>query len=238
MDERTLEQRARELLAAEYERSSYPLAARNIVRGVGYQFETRAIAEALRQQLPAPAPKPNLWGAVTDSYVGDTSALEAACRNDGWNDCLEAMAVQAAPDGWIITYHWKTPQTRFTTDPAEAEKYGTEYSNTTVRPVRYIGPPSAQAPPGAVDEQTNEWPNLATAKRAAYFWSNEACELRRKLDAAIASNHVTQPVVDDDQCIAVYDAVMRSGITRDVKTPARKVEIVRAALEAAFGGKP
>lgn len=34
----------------------------------------------------------------------------------------------------------------------------------------------------------------------------------------------------DAQCIAVYDAVMRSGITRDVKTPEKKQAIVRAAM--------
>ena len=38
--------------------------------------------------------------------------------------------------------------------------------------------------------------------------------------------------VSSEQCVAIYDAVMRSGMTRDVKTPERKTEIVRAALQA------
>lgn len=45
----------------------------------------------------------------------------------------------------------------------------------------------------------------------------------------------TQPAarrVTDEACEAVYDAVVRSGITRDVKSPERKREIVRAALES------
>ena len=89
-----------------------------------------------------------------------------------------------------------------------------------------------QVAPGAVDEQTNEWPNLATAKRAAYYWSNEAWELRRKLDAAIASNHAPQPVVDDvaaERLCAFLDAVGCGWISR---------ETARAALEEAVGRKP
>ena len=37
---------------------------------------------------------PDLWASVTDSYVGDVSAVIAASYNDGWNDCREAYTNQ------------------------------------------------------------------------------------------------------------------------------------------------
>ena len=40
---------------------------------------------------------------------------------------------------------------------------------------------------------------------------------------------------DDVACIAIYDAVSLSCLTRDVKTPERKAAIVRAALVACKG---
>ena len=39
--------------------------------------------------------------------------------------------------------------------------------------------------------------------------------------------------VDDAGCIAIYDAVVMSCITRDVKTPEKKAAIVRASLAGA-----
>jgi hypothetical protein len=39
-----------------------------------------------------------------------------------------------------------------------------------------------------------------------------------------------EPAITNAQCEAVYDAVTRSNFTRDVKTPERKQEVVRAAL--------
>lgn len=48
------------------------------------------------------------------------------------------------------------------------------------------------------------------------------------VSAQYADNVV--PVLSDDQCIAIYEAVRRSGITRDVKSAEQQCSIVRNAL--------
>lgn len=74
------------------------------------------------------------------------------------------------------------------------------------------------------DEALREWHRLLCADLDALDKAHSAppqnCESGRPTDEA---------------CIAVYDAVSRSNLTRDVKTPARKVAVVTQAL-AKFGG--
>lgn len=44
-------------------------------------------------------------------------------------------------------------------------------------------------------------------------------------------------IATDELCISVYDAVSRSNITRDVKTPEKKVAVVTGAIAKFGGGK-
>ena len=63
--------------------------------------------------------------------------------------------------------------------------------------------------------------------------------LRAVLDAAqpASENPIAAAGLADDLCIAVYDAVSRSNITRDVKTPEKKVAVVTEAIAKFGGGK-
>lgn len=59
-------------------------------------------------------------------------------------------------------------------------------------------------------------------------------ELRANLREVVAEMRADAGCFDqtDAKCIAIYDAVSRSNITRDVKTPERKAAVVREAMEA------
>ena len=63
----------------------------------------------------------------------------------------------------------------------------------------------------------------------------EAAALIRRLAAVAPPATAVADAVTDKQCEAVYQAVSMANITRDVKTPERKREVVRAALAARTG---
>lgn len=62
--------------------------------------------------------------------------------------------------------------------------------------------------------------------------------LCRMLNLAIEALAAQPPAVsvDDATCEAIYDAVSRANLTRDVKSPERKCAVVRAALNISEAG--
>lgn len=85
----------------------------------------------------------------------------------------------------------------------------------------------------ATDVEIAEWTERhdlthalpGTDARTAFEDAQSLC-----LDAAGA--HQQRTALSDEQCIAIYDAVSASNITRDVKTAAKKVRVVRRVLRA------
>lgn len=52
---------------------------------------TRACLTTLSMVFKVPDDLPDLWDTVKDTYAGDTSAIEKANWNDGWNACRAEM---------------------------------------------------------------------------------------------------------------------------------------------------
>lgn len=80
-------------------------------------------------------------------------------------------------------------------------------------------------------------PNKIAAKPPAADWYHRDYE---EVPLVLASDYAELATrlaesealaeLDDATCVAIYDAVSRSNITRDVKTPTRKAAVVRAAI--------
>lgn len=113
----------------------------------------------------------------------------------------------------------------------------------------YTTPPSASSTAGAIapsfmPPHDSIKPSASTPAAAGAVDACETCGDRGWLEHPHASDGgqsdmrcpdcPTRPtngaVLSDSQCDAVYQAVMMSGLTRDVKSPERKRQIVRDAL--------
>jgi hypothetical protein len=80
------------------------------IRRMCYALER--FVDMIGEPAAVPESVPDMWNAVGDTYSGDTTMLEIACKNDGWNAFREAflssdsirsfVSITSDPSGWKL----------------------------------------------------------------------------------------------------------------------------------------